>query len=69
MTVRGWMTALRGIIAAAGLTLLTLGAVLLMWPRPGGIVAVVAGAVLFALAGYLHRRVTHAIDDKLRLGP
>jgi hypothetical protein len=69
MNVRGWMTALRGIIAAAGLALLTLGAVLLMWPRPGGIVAVVAGAALFALAGYLHHRVTQAVDDKLRLGP
>ncbi len=69
MNVSEWMIRLRGILAAIGLALLTLGAVLLAWPRPGGVIAVIAGGVLFAVAAWFHHHITHALGDRLHLPP
>jgi hypothetical protein len=48
--VREWMRTMRGIVAAAGVALLALGAVLLAWPRRGGVLALAAGVALLLMA-------------------
>jgi len=65
--VRQWMITLRGIVAAAGVALLALGAVLLALPRPGGVIAVAAGGAMLLLAWAAG--IARDLKKKLHLGP